>query len=520
MQNSKRKTKVIESYTRSIEIVKGGLVESVTPLMVEITKYKFLCWDEVVANNWLEDEKKKNYAFSLLRDPTIYAYAFFRGMDGEPVRMFPFQDLILNDDSLRIIFVAANQIGKSFALCVKAIHFALLNPGKTVVMISKTFTQSKELLLQIKNILNQSVLDYKYSVGDFETKTEIYFKHYEEEIVFDKAGNKVESLKELKQSRIICVPATEAALGYSVDLLLEDELFFYENGNDFHFRIAQPRTYATKGQIIVFSNPNGQQGIGWDLFNAPEYNKYRFNYLDRAGNTVAEYEALRRSLTREQFDSTVNAEFTNPEGGFLSLEERRSIQKNRGNYLPTIITSPLYIFFDFAKSRDRTVRSIGIPIERSPGVDTVYVYEFKEYPLETGYNIIVEDLKKLILDVGQQNIYMVGWDNTGVGRGVEDFINQIQEIGIMCTPVEFSGENKSRMYTAVKFLIEQNRLDIPFVEECDKQLSKLVFKKSARGYLMVHHMSERDRDDYPDSICGLCNLIVGADTHPVTITIV
>jgi len=115
---------------------------------------------------------------------------------------------------------------------------------------------------------------------------------------------------------------------------------------------------------------------------------------------------------------------------------------------------------------------------------------------------------------------MVGWDNTGVGRGVEDFINQIQEVGIMCTPVEFSGENKSRLYTSFKFLVEQDRIDMPFVDECDKQLSKLIFKKSSRGYLMVHHMSEKDRDDYPDSIVGLCNLIIGTDNPPVTITIV
>jgi hypothetical protein len=132
---------------RKTDVCSGLVLDRVSDELQEVTYSKFRAWDEVVNNNWLEDPEKKDYAFSLLRDPTIYSYAFFRFPNGREVKMFPYQDIILNDDSKRIIFVAANQIGKSFCLCVKAIHFALLNPGVTVLMTSKTFTQSKELLL-------------------------------------------------------------------------------------------------------------------------------------------------------------------------------------------------------------------------------------------------------------------------------------------------------------------------------------------------------------------------------------
>jgi hypothetical protein len=325
--------------------------------------------------------------------------------------------------------------------------------------------------------------------------------------------------KELPQSRIICVPATEAALGYAANLLLIDELAFYEDGRRFYFQIAQPRTYATKGQIIVFSNPNGQQGVFWELYNDESFSKYRFNFLDKPGNSQKEYDKLRKALNRDEFDSTVNAVFTNPAGAFLSFEERHRIQKNRGNYIPGIINEKLFIFFDFAKARDRTVRIVGIPVEKQQGT-CVYVYEMKEYPSETPYNEIINDLQILIKTVGWENIYMVGWDNTGVGRGIEDFINQIQEIGIMCNPVEFSLENKSRIYSLFKLLVENDRLDIPFVEECDKQLSLLVFKKSSRGYWMVHHESESDRDDFPDALAGLCGLIISPDNPPVSMVVI
>jgi len=492
------------------------ILSGVSDNMCINTRSKFRLWDFVVDHSLLESEDLdlKSCAYSLLSDPTIYAYAFFRDHSNMPIMLYPYQDLIINDHGKRVVFVAANQIGKSFTLCLKAIHFALSNPGKTVLMVSRTFTQSKELLLQIRNILSQSVLDYKFSVGEYETKTEIYFKHVDSVSV-----DGVDKVVELRESRIICVPATGAALGYAVDLLLIDELAFYEDGDTFYYQIGQPRTYATKGQIIAFSNPNGQQGVFWKLYNDSQFHKYRFSFLDRPGNTVDEYNILKSSLTRDKFDSTVNAVFTSPEGSFISLEERRAIQFNRSNYIPAVITQPLFIFYDFAKSRDRTVRAVGVPVDVDGRVK-VFVYELKEYPADTPYSDVVDDLKALISIVGSRNVFMVGWDNTGVGRGIEDFINQVQEIGVMCNPVEFSLENKSRIYTSFKFLVEQRRIDLPFVDECDRQLAMLVFKKTSRDYLQVHHESESDRDDFPDAIAGLCSLIINPENPPVSAVII
>jgi len=504
-------------------------IEGVSSEMKSRTNAKFSLWDDILEKNILEDGNplEKNRAYRLLKDPTIYAYAFFRDPRDTTQRfkLYPYQDIIINDNHDRIFFAAANQIGKSITLCLKALTFALLNPGKTVLMTSKTLPQSKDLLRQIKQFLQNSRLDYKYDIGDSETKTEIYFKHFEEVTVYDEPlGKEFVEMKELPQSRIICVPATEAALGYAVDLALEDELHFYENGEHFHKQILQPRTYTTKGQIIVFTNPNGQQGIGWELWNDRHYNRYRFNFLDCPTNTQAEFDRISEGLTREQIDSTLLAVFTSPEGGFLTLQERRDMQEERSSMLPLVITSPLYIFFDWAKSRDRTVRIIGVPLERKEKdwADEIYVHEMKEYPQGTPYTEIIDvDLKELILSVGPQNVAMVGWDNTGVGRGLEDFTKRVEQLGIMAMPVEFSLENKSRIYTLFKLLAEQRRIKIPHLKACDKQLSMLRFKKSkGRGTLQVHHENERDRDDFPDAIAGLCSLIIQPANAPITAVII
>lgn len=508
------------------------IADGVTDEMRMITQSKFDSWDKIVSDNVLEtgtnEEKRKVYL--MLRDPTIYAYAFFKNPNNplEPFKFYPYQDMILNDNHDRVYFDAANQIGKSVALCIKAITYALKHPGATILMTSKTLPQSKDLLRAIKSILINSTIDFKYDVGDTESKTEIYFKHFEDEEVYDEKLDKTFfQTKELPQSRIICVPATESALGYAVNLALVDELPFYENGEYFYKQILQPRTYATKGQIIVFGNPNGQQGIGWELYNDSRFHCYRFNFLDCPNNTQVEFDEYCKGLTREEIDSTLLAIFTSPEGGFFSIQERKKMQEDRPSMLPSIATTPLYIFFDWGKTHDRTVRAIGVPI-RNEGdkewADEVFIHELKEYPHGTPYTEVVDvDLKNLIMSYGIRNIAMVGWDNTGVGSGIEDFIKRVEQLGIPANPVGFDLENKSRIYTLFKLLVEHipnSRIKIPYIKECDKQLSMLRFKKSPRGYLQVHHENERDRDDYPDAIAGLCSLIIQPENLPISVTIV
>ena len=508
--------------------MKQFLINEITPEMEEATAKKFEIWDTVLKKNTLETgtPEEQDEVYLLLKDPTIYAYAFFKDPRNlsNPFRMYPYQDIIINDPHLRVMFAAANQIGKSITLCVLALTYALENPGKTVLMTSRTLPQAKDLLRQIKNFLQNSRLEYQFDIGDTETKTEIYFRHFEYFERYDEELDKYFTEKrELPQSRIICIPATEAALGYAVDLALPDELGFYDDGEYFYNQILQPRTYTTKGRIVAFSNPNGQQGVYWKLWNDEQFHHYQFNYLDCPTNTQEEFDRISKNLTREEIDSTLLAIFTSPEGGFLTLSERKDMQEDRSSMLPSILTQPIYIFFDWAKVKDRTVRIIGIPVKSNDRdwADEIYVYEMKEYPAGTPYTEMIDvDLKELILDVGPQMVAMVGWDNTGVGRGLEDFTKRVEQLGVQAMPVEFSVENKSRIYTLFKLLAEQRRIKIPKVDECDKQLSMLRFAKTKRGHLQVHHENEKDRDDFPDAIAGLASLIIQPDNPPITCTVI
>ena len=75
---------------------------------------KFKLWDDSKGND-----------LSLLFDPTIWAYAFLKGPDGNALKLYGFQDLLINDRSRFVSGCASNQVGKTLCMEVKALHHAL-----------------------------------------------------------------------------------------------------------------------------------------------------------------------------------------------------------------------------------------------------------------------------------------------------------------------------------------------------------------------------------------------------------
>jgi hypothetical protein len=396
-----------------------------------------------------------------------------------------------------------------------------MNPGTTQLLVSKTFEQCKELLKKIKSLMNATSVDYESMIGDEDNLTRLSLEHYE--TTFDDKGDAKK--EKIGESRIICVPATTGALGYTADRIFADEIGFWENGKHIYNQILDPRTYHTKGPIKAVSNPNGKQGIMWDLWNRKTFYKLQFSYLDCPANTEKDYERRCEGKTKEEISSTLDATFTSPQGGFISRKERQAMtNRDFPNALPTVPEEPLYVFFDFAKSKDRTVRTIGSKYDDGD-IEGVNVHEMKEYPRGTPYNEIIQELKDDIQSIGAENFATVGWDNSGVGAGIQDFIKRVQEFGVHVTPVEFSLKNKSRIYTLFKLLIERNLKDkpgvqIPYVQECDKQLSYLEFNKTSRGYLRVHHKNDSMRDDFPDALAGLCSLMINPQSGNLSVEII
>ena len=94
--------------------------------------------------------EKNNVNWNLFYDPTIWAYKILRDKQDKPLVMRGYQDKIINDKHQFVVTVAANQIGKTWTACIKAIHHALHVKNASVMIISKSESQAIMILDEIK----------------------------------------------------------------------------------------------------------------------------------------------------------------------------------------------------------------------------------------------------------------------------------------------------------------------------------------------------------------------------------
>lgn len=488
-------------------------------LDIETYNNKFEMWDYVMENNLFQ--KQDSSALMLLNDTTLYSYAFLKDNKGNRFKMTVYQDAIVNcvhdfsdnNPNRIVMFKASNQIGKSAALIAMAIHKVTTESNINVIMVSRALPQSQYLLAQIRQMLNNSVFEnWREDIGETANTTHI---------TFQREGGKI-------VNRIICAPCGEGLLGYPVHYLYLDEIDFYEESKRFFWQIAYPRTLQTKGQIIMFSNPNPyisrQSSILWDLWNGEHSNfvkrKFTFNFLDAPWNTREKYESDRRNVPSFEFESTHNGDFPIDSGGFFTQKEITDMTNNDfKNELP-IVDRPVFIGLDVAKMRDRSVLSLGVlrPNKDDPKLSDLDVRYFKHFPEKTDYDIVVETLKQIVeWYTKQQGVAAVGLDVSGVGRAVSDFC---KANNIKATDVKFTLENKSRLYANFKLLAEQRRIKIVYDEDCVSQMSTLMFRRTPAGYLGIHHEKESMKDDFPDSICALIDVSIMPSKIPVAISFV
>src|SRR3990167_8591376 len=139
-----------------------------------ITNSKFEVWDNLLnIANRISNEDFKRRASMLWRDPTIWAYACLKDNDGNPLQLYPFQDRFINDKNRFVHAHAANQIGKTLALEVKAAHHITFVDNSSIILVSSTEKQSIKILDEIKWLIERSKLPFKNFVGDVNNRMEM-----------------------------------------------------------------------------------------------------------------------------------------------------------------------------------------------------------------------------------------------------------------------------------------------------------------------------------------------------------
>jgi len=475
-------------------------------------------------------------------DKTMRAYYFLR-LNNKPVELYAYQDLFINDPYRYKYFEAANQIGKSMTLDIDAVlDFTEDHDGEfNDAIISITLPQSTHQMRRIKQLLNSmSIIDWREDKGTSDNMS-IVELDWKDDKRTDSSGNPLVKYV----NRVICVPATDAALGYDLHKARLDEFEFWDNMEYMHDQVLEPRTYGTKGDMFITTNPNGNDNKGAELTKLKlpngtnKYHVYNFNFLDRPGNTEEELEAAKAGKTRQIIESTLLSIRSLSDRNYFTSEEIERSEDPKMRVLDMVGKHP-FAFLDIGAKHDQSVLGMGF-VELGEGYDDdkdvesnlphihlhlpiIHVYPVG-YPLSRvvgsvdskqegdGWHYeksVKEHLAEWTIDGATPTF---GYDITG-NQGMKPLFDSINILGAI--DVTFSGPVKSGMYQRFKFMMEKGLIHRIKHREWDSQARTVEVKKGARGYLLINSDSsgtasaskkKKIPDDCMDMTAGLIHLM-------------
>jgi len=453
----------------------------------------------------------------LLEDYTIYAYAILR-WESCPIMLRYYQDALVNDTNRFIDAEASNQSGKSFSLCVKGSVSFHKNHGKnfTIGLISKSMAQNSMNMRMITKMLKESVFPYQPGSNDNMTV-------------------RIHDVGENIANTLVCAVASTSALGFPFDLELLDEFEFWENPEGLEYmwdQVLEPRTFHTKGQIIIYSNPNGKNFISENLQMRKVKDRYQFhvynvNFLDVPDNTQEEWD-LKKSYTHPiMFASTMGALRTESEGAALT---DRDIDKTYSEDLDSLgfrgITADNGNCWalDLGFVYDQSVLA-GCYLTKNSKEEIVYNFPIKCYPQSHphtelwGFEESSEPSVPSFVKSHGGEFARFELDLTGK-EGNEVLANKA---GLTCTGIKMSGPWKATWYDRFITLVKQGRIKVQRIDNwLDTQNKNFTYQARSlkittkmpdgrsRPYPLYHHSSEKDHDDILDAVV-LCLSLIDED---------
>jgi len=432
------------------------ITSQISPEQTEKTRNKFNLWDKVLDKGLLEEEPETYWGF-LSKDPTVFAYHFFKDDSGERLKLYPWQDIFINDDSQWKAAINARQVGKTTLEAVDLLHKAYFRPNQTLLCISSTKDQVKELIFKINRLLTDTHW--------FQFKTLLPRKN-------DSSRSVTLKSKGSGQSRIISVPATDAGRGYAANKVVLDELAFMENASYILNRVAIPTTTKTGGQVDILTTPNGQAGPAWDIYKGHEWNGwkvYNFNWTANPYVSPERISFLKGNMTWTQFSAEYEARFEAAQNAFFNQKTiLAAVDAEAGK--DSSPAGSVAVGVDFGKHMDYTVFYIGKLSDEDPTTQKVVVSDVIVKPLGTNYSDIIQELR----DINERLhpiIFVV--DATGVGETPSEML---ELSGLPCEPVKLSLPKKFEIMNHLKILLEQGRIKIPENKELIDQLCLFEYR--------------------------------------------
>ena len=445
---------------------------------------------------------KKEIVGYIKNDPTLFAYFFFKDNKGNKFKALPWQDKFLNSKSKRRLLCCSRQIGKSTITGILAIYKAYFNPGFTILVVSRTKDQAMEVVYRMKQFMKTSTYDFLWQElrkdKKHENKKEIILRSSE---------------KGAAESRIIVVPATDAALGFSADIVICDEAARWEDGDRVFREDIEPTTSWTEGDIYLLSTPRGRQGFFYEFYNMPDvWEVYEFDYRVNPHNTPEKVKQLKKLHTTASFAMNYLAKFVANENQYFTPEEINSSISSQAclGYKGEEIVS---VGVDFGKVNDYCVIDIGTVLSTS-NEPVIRLIDRRVKPLGTDYSIVLSELEA-INEALKPRIFVLDVTSGEIPS------DMLRVRGLPVDPFKFTIPSKIKIMNNLKVLMQQRRLQIPNVKEIVSQLEMFQYSLSKMNQdRMQLHAPKGFHDDEVDALALMAYGLCRYDIAPAFVSIV
>ena len=219
---------------------------------------------------------------------------------------------------------SGRQVGKSTVIAHKAAKYALENPFKLVMVISKTERQAGLLFAKIlRNVVDMDKKQIAKGKGIGQNPT----KHL---------------IKLKNASSIHCLPAGDTGfgiMGFTIDLLIADEAAFIPEEV---WNSIIPALAITRGEIWLLSTPFVKEGYYYNCFTDPSFAAFHTSSEDCPRKDQAFLDRQKKILTRAQYAQMYLGQFVDELKQFFpddliretcSLKRRPIILKERDYYI-------------------------------------------------------------------------------------------------------------------------------------------------------------------------------------------
>ncbi len=235
----------------------------------------------------------------MLRWMNIMRPAYVLAAAIDPTRIFlaqnmtpdPWQKKVLESSERNILLNCSRGAGKSRVTSVLALHTALMEPARLVLLISRALRQSVELLRYVKEAFR--ALDTEIAIAK-NSQTQIEFSN---------------------RSRIVALPGKEETIRsfQGVNLLILDEA---ARVPDLLYSSVRPMTGVANGRTVCLSTPFGQRGFFWRAWcdNSGLWDRFQVSWKECPRLTEEFIEQERRQFGDAWVAQEYECDFTACEG--------------------------------------------------------------------------------------------------------------------------------------------------------------------------------------------------------------